>query len=114
MDDYFATNETDEIVKRLGAIPTQTLISYCSQLMGRYITTYKYNNERVRLGELFEAIVQQNILRAEQVREALLKHVQLAIDEDLFSDYPKYFAHWATVIKHGKKVFPLSLHNTLL
>ncbi|CCW63564.1 unnamed protein product [Phytomonas sp. EM1] len=114
MDDFFSTSDVEEIISVIGLIPHDVLVVYCSKWLGRYITTYRYTQERSRLGELFEQLVNRNAIPPGLPREALLDHVKQAINEDLFIDQPKYFFHWAAVIKNGKSVFPLSLHTTLL
>ncbi|CCW71362.1 unnamed protein product [Phytomonas sp. Hart1] len=114
MDDFFSTSDVEEIISVLNLIPNDVLLIYCSKWLGRYITTYKYTQERSRLGELFEQLVNRNAIPAKLPREALLDHVKQAINENLFVDQPKYFSHWAAVIKNGRSVFPLSLHTTLL
>lgn len=114
MDDFFATSEIDEIVKVVMSIPSELLVPYCGQCMGRYIVTYKYSRERTRLGEVFEILVHKNIMPVQAVQDALISHVHQAIAEDLFTDHPRYFAHWAAVIKNGKSVFPNSMHTRLL
>lgn len=114
MDDFFTTSEVEEIKALVEQIPVDVLIVYTSKWIGRYISTYKYGQERGRLGELFEQLDSKGAVSAETARTAIQQHVQHAIDEDLFTDQPKYFAHWAAVIKGGRGVFPLKLHTMLL
>lgn len=114
MDDFFVSSSTDEIVQLMGAVPPETVVVYCTKWLGRYINTYKYTAERTRLGELFETLVKKNAITVEQAQDALLQHVQKSADEELFADIPKYFVHWASLIKHGHSVFPYSLHTKVL
>jgi hypothetical protein len=114
MDDFFVSSSVDEIVLLMGTIPPESVVAYCTKWLGRYINTYKYTAERTRLGELFETLVKKNAITVEQAQDALLQHVQKSADEDLFSDIPKYFVHWASLIKHGHSVFPYSLHTKVL
>lgn len=114
MDDFFATSEIDDITAMMGTIPADVVVAYCSRWLGRYITTYRYTQERSRLGELFELLVAQRSITAQAARDALKSHLRQAIAEDLFTDQPKYFSHWAAVIKNGRSIFPPSLHTELL
>lgn len=114
LDDFFATSAVDEIITMCSSLPEELLTAYCSTWLGRYITTYRYTQERTRLGELFEELVKKGAMTVPLAQEALMNHVRQAIAEDLFPDQPKYFAHWAAVIKNGKSVFPQSLHTKLL
>ncbi|KPA76054.1 putative eukaryotic translation initiation factor 4 gamma [Leptomonas pyrrhocoris] len=114
MDDFFVSSSVDEIVLLMGSIPPESVVAYCTKWLGRYINTYKYTAERTRLGELFETLMKKNAMTVEQAQEALLQHVQKSADEELFADIPKYFVHWASLIKHGHSVFPYSLHTRVL
>ncbi|KAG5484243.1 hypothetical protein CUR178_07399 [Leishmania enriettii] len=114
MDDFFMSSSVDEIVSIMSSIPPEVVVVYCTKWLGRYINTYKYTAERTRLGELFETLMKKGALTVEQAQEALLQHVQKSAEEDLFTDIPKYFVHWASLIKHGHSVFPYSLHTKVL
>lgn len=111
MDDFFVSSSVNEIVSLMAVIPPEFVVRYCTKWLGRYINTYKYNAERTRLGELFETLVKKGALTVEQAQEALLQHVQKSAEEELFTDIPKYFVHWASLVKHGHTVFPYSLHT---
>ncbi|KAG5510337.1 hypothetical protein JKF63_07666 [Porcisia hertigi] len=114
MDDFFMSSSVDEIISILSSIPPEVVVVYCTKWLGRYINTYKYTAERTRLGELFETLMKKGALTIEQAQEALLQHIQKSAEEDLFTDIPKYFVHWSSLIKHGHSVFPYSLHTKVL
>lgn len=114
MDDFFMSSSVDEIVSIMSSIPPEVVVVYCTKWLGRYINTYKYTAERTRLGELFETLMKKGALTTEQAQEALLQHLQKSAEEELFTDIPKYFVHWASLIKHGHSVFPYSLHTKVL
>ncbi|CAJ1018626.1 putative MIF4G domain containing protein [Leishmania utingensis] len=114
MDDFFMSSSVDEIVSIMSSIPPEVVVVYCAKWLGRYINTYKYTAERTRLGELFETLMKKGALTMGQAQEALLQHVQKSAEEELFADIPKYFVHWASLIRHGHSVFPYSLHTKVL
>ncbi|KPI86954.1 hypothetical protein ABL78_4000 [Leptomonas seymouri] len=114
MDDFFVSSSVDEIVLLMASIPPESVVAYCTKWLGRYIITYKYTAERTRLGELFDTLVKKNAITVGQAQDALLQHIQKSANEELFADIPKYFVHWASLIKHGHSVFPYSMHTKVL
>ncbi|EPY33858.1 hypothetical protein STCU_01908, partial [Strigomonas culicis] len=87
MDDFFPTSSVDEIVPILNnvkAAGSELTVDYCSRWIGRIIVTYRYATERSRAGELFEQLISKSILTREECREALLRHAQEVVQEDLF------------------------------
>ncbi|AAZ13215.1 Eukaryotic translation initiation factor 4 gamma type 5 [Trypanosoma equiperdum] len=114
MDKYFTAESLEEVSLLLADIPEETRIAYCSSIIHRYITTMRYADQRARLGELFEKLGNARVLPVSEVRQALRKHLRDAVEQDIFTDLPKYFHNWAIVIKGGRSVFPLSFHTDFL
>lgn len=114
IDKFFHTSSAEEVILILSDIPEETRCVYCASVFERYISTVRYTQQRARLGELFEELVNKRVLAVEDVRRALLQHLHDAVKQDLFADIPKYFYNWAIVIRGGRDVFPPSLHTEFL
>lgn len=122
MDDCFSTWKvrverkiSDELKSMiLHRMSPPLVLKYCFKAISRYVSTIRFDYERAHLGELFQDMIQENIISPGVPQEAVDLTIADAIENDYFSYLPGYFKGWNTVIRHGGNIFPASLHTTFL
>eukprot|EP00796_Vickermania_ingenoplastis_P009553 gene9553-6709_t len=115
MDDYFSSDSYDEVASTIVRFPADHVVVQLSDVIGRYITTVRYQKERLRLSELFDRLVSDETITANTSRIAILRHVESAITDDLIADLPLYFSSWNCVISARRSTaFPPTLHYEFL